>query len=233
MTGFWKEVRTIVDDLEIIDFFRVMHKTRERLWLWQSRPATKSDSSSKRQIHVAIITRLNLVERFIVFESMSDEGMRFVENRDIFLYSDERNVATKFKPRQVRTQRIFVPFPSKLSVPSQEFSIADCLGIERENEEDNLDQRSSPRKRAYGIQSVLVEKPNSEGPKRISIYDISTGGMGLKSQDPGEFDKSQEILLLMVNNTKLTKPIKGTVVSIRQVKKDNLFKVGIQFKEAF
>ena len=229
MAGFWREVRTIVDDLEIIDIFRVIHKTRERPWLWQLQP---ENESNKRQVHVAIITRLNLVERFIAFESMSDEGMRFVEGRDIFFYSEEKNVATKFMPRKVRAHRIFVPFPSKLSVPSQEFSIANCLGIERENEEGHLDQRSSPRKRAYGIQSVLVERPNSEGPKRISIYDISTGGMGLKIQDPGEFDKGQEILLSMVNNTKLTKPIKGTVVSIRQVKRDNLFKVGIQFKEA-
>ncbi len=232
MGDSWNEVRTVVDDLEIIDFFRVMHKMRERLWLWQPRPDSKSGNSNKRQVHVAVITKMNLIERFIILESMSEEGMRFTDGHPIFLYSEGKNVATKIMPRQVRTHRIHMPFPNKLSIPSQDFSIGNSLGIERENEQAYLNQRSGPRKRAYGIQSVLIEKSYSKGHKRVSIYDISTGGMGLKIQDPGEFEKGQKIMLFKVNNTQLTNPITGEVVSIRQVKKDNLFKVGVLFKKA-
>ncbi len=229
MGALKEERRYIVDDLEIIDIFRVFFKTKEKLWFWQ--PKEKPDSN--RPIHFAIVTKVNIIGKSISIEPVSKEGFRFTPEKDIFLYSKDKNIAVKLKPRRMKPNHIVLPLPERISILSEKFASIISI-VEKEDEQSHIHKRAAPRKQAEGPQSALIKKLKTDGTaepsKRVGIYDVSPGGMGLKTDDPGEFEKDQKISVLCINDTHLPRPIQGTIISIRHIEEDDCFKIGIQFK---
>lgn len=218
--------KVITDDLEIIDFLRILHKTKENLWIWQQVPNAKGE----RPVHFCQVRKFDVLKKLIELTPRSDEGFSFESKEaDLFLYSRKKNTAFKFRPRELEGHYIMLSVPDKLNHLSEELAAKISL-VEEENESEKMHMRQQPRKSAGDNQTVTLAK-DQEGakPKQYSLYDISAGGLALKTPDPGMFKKEDEILISSINAQPLPAALKGRVVSIRHMTEDDLFKVGVQF----
>ncbi|GEM_PF-1670068 len=228
--------KVISDDLEIIDFCRVLHKTKEKLWIWQQTP----NDEGQRPVHFCILRKLDILKKSLELTPLSDDGFSFKgEDKDkdkdketeLFLYSRARNLAFKFRPRELEGHYIMLEIPERLNHLSKE--LADKISlVEEENESQSKHLRQQPRKQAGNKQTVSLLKGEDQTIIRhYDLYDISAGGLALKTPDPGMFSKEDTITVVLVNAQKLPQAIKGRVVSIRHMKDDDLFKVGVQFSK--
>ena len=218
--------KVITDDLEIIDFMRILHKSKENLWLWQQTPNEKGE----RPVHFCQVRKFDVLKKLIELTPLSDEGFSFQDkNADLFLYSRKKNTAFKFKPRELEGHYIMLSVPDKLNHLSEELAAKISL-VEEENESEKMHMRQQPRKSAGDNQTVTLSKElEGSKPKQYKLYDISAGGMALKTPDPGVFKKGDQLTVSSINAQALPQPIKGKVVSIRHMTDDDLFKVGVQF----
>lgn len=228
-----KDCQFITDELEIIDIFRGLLGRKEKLWLWQSpENAVEQGPLDERSVHLAIVRKVDLTKKSITLFPVAKSGFNFNSKDPLYLYSREKNIAVKSPPKTARPDFVSLPLPQKISTFTDYFSSFLSI-VEKEDEQANLEKRNSPRKKAKGPQSVLLQTLDDEegtGPtKKVIIYDISSGGLALKVNDPGEFEKGQKLLLFSVNETALPRPIQGIVRSIRYVEEDKYFKVGVQF----
>lgn len=218
--------KVITDDLEIIDFIRVLHKSKENLWIWQQLPNEKGE----RPVHFCHVRKFDVLKKLIELTPKADEGFSFqTKDADLFLYSRKRNTAFKFRPRELEGHYIMLSVPEKLNHLSEDLAAKISL-VEEENESENQHLRQQPRKSAGENQTVTLAK-EQEGarPKQYHLYDISAGGLALKTPDPGIFKKGDELSISSINAQPLPQKIKARVVSIRHMIEDDLFKVGIQF----
>lgn len=218
--------KVITDDLEIIDFIRILHKSKEKIWLWQQIP----NSSGERPVHFCQIRKFDVLKKLIELTPLSDEGFSFTDkNADLFLYSRKKNTAFKFKPRELEGHYIMLSVPEKLNHLSEELAAKISL-VEEENESEKMHLRQQPRKSAGENQTVTLSKTQGNNrPKQYPLYDISAGGLALKTPDPGIFKKDDELTITSINSQELPQAISGKVVSIRHMTEDDLFKVGVQF----
>lgn len=218
--------QVITDDLEIIDFFRVLHKSKERLWLWQQR----LNDQGERPVHFCVLRKLDVLKKSVELTPLTDEGFTFgSKDLELFLYSRKRNIAFKFVPRELEDHYIMLALPAKLNFLSEDLAAKISL-VETENEEENLHRRQQPRKAAGEKQTVTLTKEGDQGKgKQYALYDISAGGLALKSPDPGLFSKGEKLIALKINDQELPNPVKCKVVSVRHIIDDDLFKVGVQF----
>ena len=223
------EKKFITDDLEIIDLFRVFFKEKERIWSWQQKI---KEETGARPVHFILLKKLDIIKKVAIFEPLSDDGFQFIPGEELFIYSKKRNLAFKAKARELEKDFIIIPLPERMNILSEELA-AKLAIVEREDENSNAHKRGDPRKQATGDQFVQLRKISSDGDigplKIINLYDISAGGMGLKVEDPGGFQKGQEVLVYNVNGKELDKPLNGKVLSVRHMEEDDLFKAGIQF----
>lgn len=224
-----EQKKIITDDLEIIDIFRYFSKTKERLWAWQQ---IKLDNGS-RPVHFITVRKLDIIKKYIEFNTSSKSGFQFVKDEDIFVYSKSKNIAVKTSLRELEKEFAIIPLPTKLNILSDE--LAEKLAIvEKEDEEGNLTKREAPRKQANEGQLVTIEKISSNGTKHhedlYGLYDISQGGMGFRSYDPSEFFKDDKVKVIAINEKPLPKPLIGTVMSVRQLEDEGeTFKIGVKF----
>lgn len=218
--------QVITDDLEIIDFFRVLHKSKERLWLWQSR----LNEEGQRPVHFCLVRKLDVLKKSIELTPLTDEGFTFgSKDLELFLYSRKRNIAFKFIPRELEGHYIMLALPTKLNFLSEDLAAKISL-VETENEEEHMHRRQQPRKAAGEKQTVTLKKETDKGQaKQYSLYDISAGGLALKSPDPGLFSKGEKLVATKINDQELPNPVICQVVSVRHIIDDDLFKVGVQF----
>ncbi|MCF8059341.1 MAG: PilZ domain-containing protein [Bacteriovoracaceae bacterium] len=220
------EKKVITDDLEIIEFFRILHKTKEKLWIWQN----ATNEQGERPVHFCLLRKLDILKKNIELTPLSEDGFSFQnKDNDLFLYSRKKNIAFKFRPRELEGHYIMLGFAEKLNHLSQELAAKINL-VEEENEGKSKHLRQQPRKQAGDNQTVTLYKAGSESKHRhYDLYDISAGGLALKTPDPGMFAKDDFLTVLCINTNPLPQPIKGKVVSIRHMTDDDLFKVGVQF----
>jgi hypothetical protein len=218
----------ITDDLEIIDIFRLILKSKEKLWTWQQVP----NKSGQRPVHFSLIKKVDPIKKTIEIEPTNKSGYRFSEQNDIFLYSRKKNVAIKFKAKWIDKQYIIFSIPQRLNQLSRE--LAEKISIvEKENEEANKHKRTAPRKKTEGGFVMLIKNyddPASHKAILYNLYDISSGGMGLKVQDPGEFIKGMKVKIISINGKNLGKSILGEVMSVREMPEDQCFKIGVKFE---
>jgi c-di-GMP-binding flagellar brake protein YcgR len=119
--------------------------------------------------------------------------------------------------------------PEKVNALSEELAAKINL-VEKENEEENSHKRSQPRKQATGKQTIKAYKEGNEKKKQTyNLYDISAGGLALKTIDPGMFKKGDFITITSINSKDLDMIISGEVVSVRHMEEDDVFKVGVRF----
>jgi len=221
------EKKVITDDLEIIDFFRLLQKSKERLWLWQQNPETPTE----RKIHFTMVRKVDVLKKVIELTPLTDEGFTFTNTDfELFLYSRGRNMAVRFKAREIDNGYIVFILPEKVNYLSEELAKKINL-VEPEDEGQKAHLREQPRKQAGEKQTVKIKKNQEEKVLQYNLYDISAGGLALKSPDPGVFKKGDTIEVLSINAKELPSPISGNVVSVRHIVDDDIFKIGVQFKK--
>jgi len=218
--------KLITDDLEIIDIFRLFYKSKENLWLWQQTP----DEQGERPVHFCQVRKLDVLKKLIELTPLSDDGFTFSsKEKELFLYSRKKNIAVKFKPRELESHYIMLSLPQKMNSLSPELAKKISL-VEAEDESSNAHKRTQPRKSAGEKQTIKAYKESDvHKVKLYNLYDISAGGLALKAPDPGVFKKGDHIFITSINTKDLDNPVKGKVVSIRHMEEDDLFKVGVQF----
>lgn len=220
-----EDKKFITDDLEIIDFFRVLMKSKEKLWVWQQ---TATDSGD-RPVHFCTVRKFDVLKKSIELTPMTEDGFIFKSDiKELFLYSRGRNIAFKFSPRELESHYIMLGIPNRLNYLSEDFAAKINL-VEAEDEDAQMHKRQQPRKVAGENQTVKLLRLGQERPQQFQLYDISAGGMALKSPDPGVFKKGDHLTIVSINSNPLPQEITGKVVSIRHMTDDDLFKVGVQF----
>lgn len=216
----------ITDDLEIIDIFRQLINSKEKLWTWQQIP----NDAGVRPVHFSVIKKFDPMKKTVRIEPTTQDGFRFVKKYDVFVYSRKRNIAIKFKSHQMTSSYIIFNMPSRLNVLSRE--LAEKISIvEKENEQANMHLRTTPRKKTAAGFVSLIKNPDQPGynPEIFNLYDISSGGMGFKINDPGEFIKGMKVKIVNINGKELDKSMYGEVMSVREMPDEMCFKVGVKF----
>lgn len=220
-----EQKKFITDDLEIIDFFRVLLKQKERLWVWQQ----AENEYGERPVHFCTVRKFDVLKKSVELTPLTEEGFTFrKEVPELFLYSRKRNIAFKFKPRELESHYIMIGVPERLNYLSEDLASKINL-VEAENEGAQMHLRKQPRKPAGDNQTVMVVRAEQSRAIQFNLYDISAGGMALKVVDPGVFKKGDQIKIEAINGTPLPNQITGKIVSIRHMLDDDLFKVGVQF----
>lgn len=218
------EKKVITDDLEIIDFFRVLFKSKERLWVWQQ-------VENKRIVHFCQVRKLDIIKKSIELSPLTENGFQFKSNKsESFLYSREKNMAVKFVPREVENTYILLGLPERVNYLSEELARKINL-VEEENEEGKEELRQQPRKQIGTKQTAQLFQNGDTKVLKFDLYDISAGGLALKSPDPGAFEKGDQLEIFSINGKELPKKLKGKVVSVRHIVEDDLFKIGVQFTD--
>lgn len=215
----------ITDDLEIIDFLRVLMKSKEKLWIWQQ----VEGDLSERPMHFCTLRKFDVLKKNLELTPLTEEGFTFKkDSKELFLYSRKRNIAFKFTPREFESHYIMLGMPVRLNYLSEDLA-AKLSFVEQENEDAEMHRRQQPRKVAGDKQTVRLVREGQSKNQQFNLYDISAGGLALRCPDPGIFKKGDKLTIVSINQAPLAQEITGKVVSIRHMIEDDLFKVGVQF----
>ncbi len=216
---------SVTDELEIIDIFKAMARRKEKLWLWQE----NKENPNQRSIHLCYIRKVDVLGKLLWLNPLNQSKFNFTNTQsDFFIYSKVKNMAVRFQAREKDSEFMSLTMPKKLNALSDDFSQKLHL-VEKENEEENLHKREVPRKQAKGKQTIRAQKQGENQPKIYNLYDISAGGLAIKWEDPGYFQKNDLITIFSINDSTLKQPIVGQVVSVREISEEETFKVGVKF----
>ncbi len=222
-TEFLKD--SVTDELEIIDIFKAISRRKEKLWLWQE----NKENPNQRSIHLCQIRKVDVMGKLIWLSPLNHSKFKFMNNdSDFFIYSKTKNMAVRFQARERDTEFMSLSMPKKINALSDDFSQRLHL-VEKENEKENLHKREVPRKQAKGKQTIRAQKQGEAHPKVYNLYDISAGGLAIRWEDPGYFQKDETITILSINDSVLKQPLTGQVVSVREIPEEEIFKVGVKF----
>jgi len=219
----------INDDLEIAGVLKALSQTKTKLWCWQN-----TKVNGLRPVHYCQIQKVDQIKKLFYIKPTNKNGFRFVEKEPIFIFAQQRCIACKLDIRDLNKQGITLGLPDKLNVLDETF-IDQVQLVEKEDEVANEHKREVPRKTANSGQMVGVRKIDSETGELdtldfYTLYDMSKGGMGLKSSDPAEFQPGDKVGIVSVDGKSLAKRIEGVVMSVRQTEDIiESFKVGIKF----
>ena len=230
MSDFLRD--SVTDELEIIDILKAVSRKKEKLWLWQE----NKENPNERSIHLCTIRKVDALNGVVWLGPLSQSQFSFQESSsDFFLFSKVKNMAFRFKAREKRPDLISLPLPKKLNALTDGFAEKLNL-IEKENEADNQHLRLVPRKQAVGKQTIQGKLEGENHQRLFQLYDISAGGLAIKWDDPGHFKKDDMITIYSINETTLKNPLKGLVVSVREMppseeggNDEGFFKVGVKF----
>ena len=218
----------IIDDLEIIGIFKSFFQTKEKLWSWQQ----KFNAQGIRPVHFCMIRKIDVIKKFIEIVPNNSSGFKFTPGEEIFIFSRERGLAVKIKPREMEGPYLVIPLPTRLSKLAPDF-VSKISLVEADNEEANLTNRAAPRKKAGEKMATIKKLGDAEGQVNFfDLYDISPGGMGFTVEDPAEFAKGETVQLIAIDGKALPKPVEGTITAVRQMDDEfggDLFKVGVKF----
>jgi hypothetical protein len=219
----------VTDEFEIHSFFRVLNQTRDKIWLWQ-----KELVDGKRLVQYGVVKKVDLIKNIVHVSPCSSKGFKFKTLEEFFFYDAQKSLAFKFKARELTKDMMIVPIPASFHKLSSDF-LKNVELVEKENEEKFKHLRGAPRVQPKGEQFVSlirVKEDESYSPLEVfSLYDISGGGMGIKIEDPSEFDLGEVVEVKSINENEVPKAMVGEVVSIRQNEEEsNEFKVGVKFR---
>lgn len=218
----------IKDDLEIIGILKGLMQQKTKLWCWQD-----SSESGKRIVQYAIIQKVDPIKKVFYLRPNTKLGFKFTMNVPIFILANARAVAFSFYAREIGSQFIITPIPSKVTLVTGEYLDKISL-VEKEDELANSHLRQVVRRKFESGKIIGVRRLNDLEEVGIlsffTLYDISSGGMGFCVQDPSEFNVDERIVVESLDGICLAKKIILGVKSVRQIN-DLEFKVGCQYIE--
>ena len=218
----------IDDDYEILLFFNAINKYQYVLWLWQT------DKKKNRIVHFGKIRSVEKLKKTIFLIPpgiMFDKKFLFEKNRELFFYSEQKQIAGKIKIKAYTSDGGFsFNMPNKLTqMPDNSFRL-----FEQENEEKFIHLREAPRKKVEGICMARVIKNvlglvDGNG-DLYALYDLSQGGMSFLSFDPSTFSKGDKVTCTELDGKKFPKALVGEVVAIRTMEHvDEQIKICVKF----
>ena len=164
---------------------------------------------------------------------------KFSKDKEIFVYAESEAVSFKAKVKSCGDIYIICQAPPVLHIlPANLFENIQI--IEKEDEAANVHKRRSARRAAKPGQLAGIVRTN-DIPKGKSLRDldqelfvlndISTGGMSILVDDPGEFDVGEKVSVIAIDGKLLPRPLQGDVKSVRKLDGDlDQFKVGVKFE---
>jgi hypothetical protein len=163
---------------------------------------------------------------------MVGSKFKFIKTEEIFLYQQERQIGFRARVKEIETEFVDVYFPRKLNIlTGHEFS--DFKIVEDENTDKFSHMRTAPRKTAGANQYIELMRhlePHQGERSVYRLHDISSGGMGVITLDPGDFLKGEQVDIMAINGKASASKLRGEVVAIRKLDGDaDLFKVGFKF----
>lgn len=218
-----EDKKEITDDLEIIDLLKVIASSKERVWLWQN--------IGERTVYQATLRKVDQIKKLVQINPTAQKGFQFESKDNVFLYSENKLIATKLSIREVESDYIVFSLPKKIMQVSESF--VDGLElVERENEGAHAHERSHDRNEIHGEKFVKISFQH-EPPSKGTIYylnDISAGGMSFRVDDPGAFHKGDLIEVSEMHGKVLDTTMKGEVMSVRELSAAGThYKVGVRF----
>ncbi len=217
---------SITDEFDIHSFFRVLNQSKSKVWLWQ-----KEDN--QRVVQYAMVRKVDLIKKVIHISPCSSKGFKFKSIQNFFFYNSINSKAFKFTARDLSRDMIIFPIPKEIQTVTREF-LKDVELVEKEDEDKFKHLRNAPRVQPSDKQTVSIKRINIHSEfsqhEKFTLYDISSGGMGIQVSDPAEFDIGELIEVIKINSKAVPKEISGEVVSIKQcVDKLDGFKIGVKF----
>ncbi|WP_417335600.1 PilZ domain-containing protein [Halobacteriovorax marinus] len=217
---------SIHDEFEIHSFFRVLNQSKAKIWLWQRK-------DEKRVVQYAVVRKVDLIKQVVHIAPCSSKGFKFTSIDEFFFFNAQKSLAFKFSARDLTKDMIIFPIPNRILKVSNDF-LKNIELVEKENEDKFKHLRNAPRVQPQGQQQVTIKRLLLSGEyshqESFPLYDMSSGGMGIKVIDPSEFDIGDLIQVVAINAKEAPKKMSGEVVSIRQAEDDSsVFKVGIKF----
>jgi len=199
----------------------------------------KSTQEGKpRPVHYGVLHKINETNGRLEFRPFRTSIFRFANAEDLFVYSESESVSFKAKVFNCGELFLICALPSALHILASNL-FEDIQLVEREDESAHVHKRETPRKPAKpgqlaGIIRMKAENENiklRDLPLEIFVlHDISTGGMAILVDDPGEFTVNNRVILVTIDAKNLARPIYGRVMSIRKMDGDlDQFKVGVKF----
>ncbi|WP_372656160.1 PilZ domain-containing protein [Halobacteriovorax sp.] len=221
-----KHNESLTDEFDIHSFFRVLNQNKTKIWLWQR-------DDTRRIVQYAMVRKVDLIKKVIHISPCSSKGFKFKTIQDFFFYNAENSKAFKFTARDLSRDMIIFPIPKAIQTVTKEF-LKDVELVEKENEDKFKHLRNTPRVQPNSKQTVSIKRINIHSDfthqEKYTLYDISSGGMGIQVDDPSEFDIGEFIEVLMINSKTVPKSMSGEIVSIKQNdNKSEGFKVGVKF----
>ncbi len=224
-----ERAKIIIDELDILDFLKELKKIRSRIWMWQTIPIQLGGG---RRVHLGAVRNINFDRKSIDIQPMVGSKFKFIKSKEIFLYHQDRQIGFRAKVKELDDEFIHVYFPQKLNLLTG-YEFSDFKIVDNEDEEHHRHMREAARKSATANQYVEVLRYFGVNKNEKSVYrlhDISSGGLGIITLDPGDFIKGEKIEILSINGKATATKIQGEVVAIRRLDgDDDLFKVGVKF----
>ena len=210
---------------EIDQMLSSLQIKEEKVWVWQE----SLDADGKPLVHFAIVFSYDGNKDLGELKPTTEEGFYFKPEMEINLYSPQLTLWFKFFPKEAREEKVSFTRPERLSRLDNEF-IESLELIEVENEEANMHMRQTARMKAKGNKKVGVQKAVDpfEKVREYPLYDMSQNGAGFLVDNPALYEQGQKIILRTMNGKKLDAPLRGRIMSVRQMD-DEEFKVGIMF----
>ena len=216
----------IKEQNEIDQMIGSLKANEEKVWVWQE----SLDEDEKPLVHFALLYAYDDIKGVGGLKPTTEEGFNFRPEVEINLYSAGYTFWFKFAPKEVRDRKVTFSRPERLSRLDNEF-IESLELIEIENEEANMHMRQTPRMQAKGDKKVGVQKATDplERIREYPLYDMSQTGAGFLVDNPALYERGQKIILKTMSGKKLDAPLRGRIMSVRQMDDDEEFKVGIMF----
>lgn len=215
------ETTAITDDLEIINELKVLHNSKEKIWLWQN--------TEDRSVQHALIKKVDQLKKLVYIHPTTEKGFHILSKENVFIYSAERLIATKLEIREVDKDYLVFSLPKKIMRVSESF-VDGLEFVERENEGAHTHEREHLRNEVHGEKFISLRFTGQTRTTLFYLNDISKSGLSFKVTDPGAFHKGDQIEVVEMNTKPLEPIIKGEIMSVRELSNSaREYKVGVKF----
>lgn len=218
-----EEIVEIKDDLEIIDILKAIQTSKEKVWIWQN--------VGERVVQHALLKKVDSIKKLVQIHPTATKGFNISSRDNVFLYSQNKLIATKLSVREIEKDFIVFSLPQKIMRVNESF-VDGLKFVEVDNEEAHSHERTHNRQEIGGDKFIKVNFEN-EPTAKGEIYflgDISQSGLSFRIDDPGSFHKGDLLEFSEMNGKELDPLMKGEVMSVRELPEmPGMFKVGVRY----
>jgi hypothetical protein len=223
MTEETEETVEVKDDLEIIDILKAIQSSKEKIWIWQN--------VGERVVQHAFLKKVDPIKKLVQIHPTASKGFNISSKDNVFLYSQNKLIATKLLVREIEKGFIIFSLPDKIMRVTKSF-VDGLHFVEVDNEGAHTHERTHNRQEIGGDKFIKVNFQNEPAVKGDIYYlgDISQSGLSFRIDDPGSFHKGDLLEFTEMNGKKLEPSMKGEVMSVReQPEIPGMFKVGVRY----